>query len=293
MSSDGSGPPSKRSIHGWSLYDRPGQFMMIDKAKLNIDHTYQRDKVNAARVGKIAADFSWICFGVAIVARRPDGTFWLVDAQHRKLGADKRDDIQLLPCMVFDTDDVSMEAAAFEKLNSERGNPGPLERFKALLRAGDPSATAINRLAVEFGYRPQSGGGDWTFGAVSMLQREWELDKENARVAFQLCADICSGAMMQVELFGAIAYLERFLRRHRAGSLLEAKNRLALVNAGQELIIKKIREAKTYLNKGGQRVWAEGLCNLLNHKRRNRLPTPMGNDHSPPKNSGDQDEPEM
>src|SRR5689334_6103185 len=77
--------------------DRPGEFAMIDKTKLNVDLSYQR-KTTKSRVDKIREEWSWIAFGAVSVALRGDGEWFVMDGQHRVLAAMMRDDIKEVPC---------------------------------------------------------------------------------------------------------------------------------------------------------------------------------------------------
>lgn len=76
----------------------PGEFRMIDKAALNID---QRNQISESHVQSIANHWSWTAIGMILVSEQADGTLLVLDGQQRKMAADKRSDIQNLPCLVF------------------------------------------------------------------------------------------------------------------------------------------------------------------------------------------------
>jgi hypothetical protein len=109
----------KLSHYKWKTKNNQGEFVMIDKNELFVDHAYQRDKINEVRINAIASDWDWVMCGALSVSER-DGKLWVMDGQHRKLAADKRSDIKMLPCMVFDLDSQQKEAGAFVGLNSQK-----------------------------------------------------------------------------------------------------------------------------------------------------------------------------
>lgn len=145
------GKVSKIKRYGWILRDSPGEFMEIDKHELGVDHDYQRDKVIVQKVREIQSNWSWAGCGCILVAMRKDGTFWVFDGQHRVLAARNRADITTLPCLVFEADSKTQEAAGFLVSNTHRKSVTAIAKFKALVMTGDPAAIAVNRICDEIG----------------------------------------------------------------------------------------------------------------------------------------------
>lgn len=137
------GKASKVERYGWILRDRPGEFRLIGKHDLHIDHEYQREKVIKQKVQNIQSNWSWAGCGAILVAMRADGTFWVFDGQHRVLAARNRADIFDLPCMVFEVDDKTQEAAGFLVANTERKAVNAVSKFKAMVMTKDPNAVAV------------------------------------------------------------------------------------------------------------------------------------------------------
>jgi len=145
------GRVSKVQRYGWILRDRPGEFMMIDKSELRIDHDYQRDKVIVRKVREIQANWSWVGCGCILVAMRPDGTLWVFDGQHRVLASRNRADISVLPCLVFEMDAKTQEAAGFLVSNTQRKPVPAIAKFKALVMTGDAAAVAVDSVFKRMG----------------------------------------------------------------------------------------------------------------------------------------------
>lgn len=110
--------------------------------RLTMDASYQRSTDNQASqrlITSIAAAFDWRLCTPLVVSRRADGTFAVIDGQHRLLAARLRrmDD---LPCCVFTYDSAEEEAKMFVAANRSRKAMNRLDDFHAALAAGDSDA---------------------------------------------------------------------------------------------------------------------------------------------------------
>lgn len=114
--------------------------------ELNIDPAYQRSIDNAPSltlVRKIASFWDWSLFHPLAVARREDGTLWVIDGQHRLAAARLRRDLLDLPCVVSRSASRADEAASFVAMNQQRRALNKLDLFKAAVAGGDSEADAI------------------------------------------------------------------------------------------------------------------------------------------------------
>lgn len=145
------GRMSKVQKFGWIVRDRPGKFSMIDKNDLYVDHEYQRDKVIVQKVRDIQSNWSWAGCGAILVARRPDGTFWVFDGQHRVMAARNRDDIVLLPCLVFDVESKVQEASGFLVANTQRKPVTAIAKFRAMVMTEDAIAVSVDSVLKKLG----------------------------------------------------------------------------------------------------------------------------------------------
>lgn len=118
----------------------------IGKMHLRIDARYQRDvstKRGQALVRKIAAEWRWAHCLPLVVTDNFDGTFNVIDGQHRLFAADARPDIAELPCYVIPTETLQDEAQAFVAYNRDRVQLTPLAVYHALVAARDAGAQVI------------------------------------------------------------------------------------------------------------------------------------------------------
>src|SRR6185295_1898141 len=91
---------TKVKIYKWASLDSPGIPYLLQKGMLQIDRDYQR-VLSEARVLSLAQSWSWLACGSLLVAERSPGEFFVFDGQHRLEAANRRSDIDELPCVVF------------------------------------------------------------------------------------------------------------------------------------------------------------------------------------------------
>lgn len=125
----------------------------IPVGELSLDASYQRSVDNQASqrlIASIAMNFDWRLCAPLIVSRRSDGTYVVIDGQHRMMGAKMRgmDD---LPCCVFTYDSPEDEAKFFITANRSRKPMNRLDDFHAALAAADDDALTIQRLVTDAG----------------------------------------------------------------------------------------------------------------------------------------------
>jgi hypothetical protein len=125
----------------------------IPPTELQIDDAYQRRTENQASqrlIASIAANFDWRLCTPLVVSRRADGTFAVIDGQHRTLAARLRgmDD---LPCCVFTYDSPEEEAKMFIAANRQRKAMNRLDDFHAAIAAGDDEALQVLQLVTDAG----------------------------------------------------------------------------------------------------------------------------------------------
>lgn len=126
----------------------------IDIGLLAVEPSYQRT-LKPAWVDHIARHFDESLFGKPVVAERADGSFRVIDGQHRiaalrQLYPEKT--VQVL-CDVISVSGVEAEAKQFRARNIEIVRPTPGERFKARLAEGDPMAWTIREIVERNGFR--------------------------------------------------------------------------------------------------------------------------------------------
>lgn len=124
--------------------------------RLNVDPAYQRatDGPRSRQlIARMVKEWNWALCQPLVVARRADGSLWILDGQHRHTGARERGDIPFLPCVVQSSLDVAGEARTFVQLNTERQKLTQAEVFHGQLAAGDPNARAVQQLLDDTGWK--------------------------------------------------------------------------------------------------------------------------------------------
>src|SRR3954452_18659822 len=102
------------------------KYRRIATDEIVVDERYQRP-VEDYRVQKIAEHFDETLFGVLEVSRR-NGTCAVFDGQHR-LEAARRIGLGVVPCLVHEGLSPEDEAQLFVRLQRERKNINPNDRF--------------------------------------------------------------------------------------------------------------------------------------------------------------------
>jgi len=133
---------------------------------IRVDEKYQRE-VDEPRVKKIAANFDPRLCGTLTVARRADGTLWVVDGQHR-LKAAIVIGLTHITCQVFNSSGSAVEAALFYRIQKERKAVGSVGNHKSLVEAGDPDAVAIQEVLNRYGFCISTTGSRSIKAAVAV-----------------------------------------------------------------------------------------------------------------------------
>jgi hypothetical protein len=132
-----------------NLVGPPPQSRLLDKSKLIVDLAYQRklsERKSVQIVSKISANFSWRMFGAIIVADNDDGTYSVIDGQHRVAASMRREDVSQVPCLVVDADTLKEQASTFVGINKNRVNVNAVAMFHAQRIARDQSAVEIDEV---------------------------------------------------------------------------------------------------------------------------------------------------
>ena len=132
---------ARAAQHSTDLGIRP-RVVWLDLALLTVDKSYQREigQKGAAHVTRILQAFNWNCYQPIVVSERADGTYAVIDGQHRLEAAKKHPLIDSLPCYIIDAPDVAKQAAIFVAVNSRRIGLTSLQQFHAAVAAKQPEA---------------------------------------------------------------------------------------------------------------------------------------------------------
>jgi len=263
-------PVSKVEKCKWSPLDKQGKFQLVNKDEVNVDHAYQRDKVSQRRALDIARDFSWSAFGVLLCVRRDDATIWVYDGQHRKLAADKRSDVQKLPCFIFDSRDVKQEAKAFLLSNTVRGSMASLDKYKALIVCEDEIAVGVREMVKKTGHTIGSGGFSCV-KCICLLMRAYALDPDCLRKTWPIAARIAGDKHVTDSLVKAVFTTERMLYKTQQGSLLSKQNSDSIAKLTLAEFEQSLQKTSAYFGRG-EKSCARALIDCLNYRRtKNRI----------------------
>lgn len=266
------GPASMSKIerYQWASLNSPGEQMRINKHMLTVDHSYQRD-FNQDKARRIAADFSWIAFGALIAVRRQDGVLALTDGQHRLGGAMLRSDVTDVPCVVFSlSGGIEEEARWFLGINVERKSLSGLEKFKAQVVSGNPTALAVESLVSSSGHTI----GPRRIECPTILMKCMATEGSVLQRVWPLVVELCEGDSIHADLIEALFVLERRLVNDEGVTqsiVTDRRLREKLVTAGPSAIKRSMGESAAYHAKGGGTIWARGILRVLNFKLQRRL----------------------
>lgn len=265
------GSVSKHKKFSWAEPCEPGTFMMINKFDLNIDGSYQREQVSTQKVMNIAREWDWKLFGTLLVIMRRNGTFWVYDGGNRTRAAFWRDDINLLPCMVFQSEDEKTEAKAFIGANTMKSVVSAYHKHRAAVKTGEPIAVATQAIIDKHGYfARKSASKKYSFSAINTLQSQVKEDRELAEKVFEACAIIAQdGEVIPGEVLDALFTCQKKLK-----GKADILNNVYLEKLQMETIPGielAIRREKHIVGMGGAKVGAKAVLAIINKGKRRRL----------------------
>ena len=143
---------------------------LVKIASIVVDITVQRP-LDEARAARIAENIDARKIGVPVVSRRKDGTYHVIDGQHRivalRLAGYGDEEIE---CKVYESLSLAEEAAMFVGLNDFK-KPQAFDTFLVRRVAGDPVALGVDAILMEFGWHLAIGSSNGSFAAVTAAER--------------------------------------------------------------------------------------------------------------------------
>lgn len=265
----------KRNKNDWSQGGNPGQFLLINKKELNIDGRYQRSQVSEKKVRDIARQWDWILFGVVLVVQRNDGSFWVFDGGHRTRASFYRDDIHMLPCMVYSVssanslDSLPGEAKAFLGKNLMTTNVKAVDKYKAAVVANDEIALKADKLLAEIGIVVSGKANNGKqIKCIKTLLIMLERDEVLAKRCLAFCFARSEGMPISSRVMRGIFCL----CYHFSGRIdILEKYGEKLARHSQREIEVRIRQMCVECGKGGETAEALALLSLINKGCKNKL----------------------
>lgn len=152
--------------------DRP-ELRELSIDSLIIDPKLQRT-LDRRRVKKIADDYDPEAVGVLTVSRRADGTYHIMDGQHRHAAA-RLVGVEKLMCRVFTGLSLAEEAKLFRLLNTT-AKPTNIDLFKIRVVEGDPVAVDVSRIVGKHGWDVELSNSRAAFAATAAAERVYRQD---------------------------------------------------------------------------------------------------------------------
>ena len=247
-----------------TVRNAPGEFLMIPKQELEVDATYQRNRINQRRVDALTRTWDWIACGCLVVALRDDNKWFVVDGQHRKLAADQRGDINELPCLVFETTNRREEAVSFLAINQGRVGVGSLDRYRAQLLSGDKNAYAVESMLKSTGHRAGETASARTVSCVQCLYTLATDDRPRFERLWPLLAELHPDGPMTDMVIKGLWTVDKWLGER---SVTESPYREKLLVIGGKGLHHEIRREIAVIGQGGSRVAACAIAKYLNKQR--------------------------
>jgi uncharacterized protein YijF (DUF1287 family) len=261
----------KVSRYKWTSVDRPGEFKMLDKQRIQIDASYQRT-ANDRKIKELTSKWSWIACGSITVAKR-NGEYWAIDGQHRVLAAMRRSDITAMPCMIFDTEEVSEEAQGFLNANKNRKPVSAIAAHRAQVVAGDMLAIRLQALLDHLGLVIQdSPHAPFGIRCIAQARRQAAEDFDRFRDVLTLCVDLAKADSIVIteRLIDGLGYLNKNVE---GGFRDNARLRKRIHEIGGRRLLEGAARAAAYFSKGGAKVFAAGMLDVLNKGLQRRFET--------------------
>ena len=254
----------KKEHYSWEEISDTVRHEVLNISDINIPD-YQRGEASRKSTIAKARSYSNAASGACVVARRTDGTYWIVDGLQRTLSRAIRGDASTVDCMVFDSEGEKHEARIFKLCNIGRVNVSAIHKYKVSVTAGDEPDVSIERWLSDNGMRIDDGQHKNCVGFISHLKQNWQLDSEAAKRALLFCREVESGQLDGQVFVGACTLI-------RHGVNVEQYAEKIVLLGGRATLLRDINAVAIEL--GVSKNWtvcAHGILKSINHKKRNKV----------------------
>lgn len=167
---------------------------------LVIDDRYQRGCASSrskALIRRILAGWNWNYFGVVLATDNGDGTYCVIDGQHRVEAARQHPAVNAIPVMVIDEMSFAEQARTFAEINLSRVALNPLQIHRAKIAGGDATAREISTICFEVGVIVPPNvpaGGCSRPGETLSVKTLYDIHKAHGGAALRRTLKICMDA---------------------------------------------------------------------------------------------------
>lgn len=144
----------------------------IPVGKISVIWVQAQRPLDEKHARQIAENFDPEMFGIlSVTLPNGDGVYHAIDGHHRKVAVEMMGwgGDQKLPCEVFDASDPARAAKLFDKINSARKAPQPIDLFKVRVTAGDDVEVAVDKIVRGNGYHIGASMHDRSISCVQAL----------------------------------------------------------------------------------------------------------------------------
>lgn len=247
--------------YDWKITDKPGTLQWINKHEIKVDDVYQRSLIKQ-RVTAFSQEWSWVRCGALIVASR-GGEYWAIDGQHRLMATRRRSDIQELPCIVFEMQDIKEEAQGFLSANTERKPISSFQRHKAMVISGNEIARMVQSQIEELGLSTTTAKkSPGHFACLAWAMKTAKDDQDTFCAVLKITAEISlkEGDPVFESLLAGLTYIHK----NHGGGIRDPKISDRIRLKGGFALNLAAKKSAAMLGRGGQKVWARGILDELN-----------------------------
>lgn len=242
-----------------------------------IDPRVQRP-LNPKRVDEIASSLNPDAIGVLCVSHREDGSYSMIDGQHRLRSLEVAGfSDSLVTCEVYEGLSISDEAAMF-RLRNNTAQVSYIDKFRVRNVEGDPDAVEIMDILNRNGWKLGMSAKDRQtgyFSAISVFERIYHMNK-NSKLAERVLIIVTEAWGHNPHgVDGRIIHgLGLVLNRYGEGvSQRDLTHRLSVSPGGPSALVGRARGLAGLISTTVSRAMAEVIVGLYNNRRRvNQLP---------------------
>lgn len=238
------------------------RYSKIRPSQVNCDPRFQRE-LDERRAKRMSKAVNKKRIGVPVLSQRADGTFWVLDGQHRITALKMAGDDEPVLCDIQEGLTLADEAELFLLLNSDRPAVRVFDKFKARLVAKDPVAVEIERTVKAAGLRISKAPGANCICAIKALESTHNAYHNLPRVLSILgkWADgdpvTFDGRMLQ-DMGHFLASVEKLDERHLVERLL--------TKAPARVLAQITRTQGVAYNTPRREAAAQVFCNIYNYR---------------------------
>jgi hypothetical protein len=247
-----------------------GKHASLVISDLMSDDAYQRGIIRQQKLKEMLASWNWPACGTLSVARRKNGSFYVIDGQGRaKVIREKFGDKAQADCMVWEIQDARIEALIF-LLIQKRENIAALDKYRVELLAGNPRAMFVDKVLAESGVELAYASGPRKLACVDLLMN-WasNVPDEMERLMPMIGNWSREGGLIRNFLV-SLMYIER--RMYEGKSLTDPRWRNRLNELGPAALQAAANRPKLL---GGPhnsaREWANSVLDVMNKGLRRKL----------------------